>query len=481
MIRINLSLNKRSNMDKGIKLTGTKLRNFAKFGVIEVEYPEGVSYLCGANGAGKSSLTMVGLQACLKGIYENNLGNNIIGSRFSFIGPNGRSADLGYTFLDQRDNRKFTITNHITSTSNNIKVEAEDGENVPKEWMEDFLSISLMSESHFCSLTGKEQAIALGVNTDKFDEILKELKNELTILNRELKSLGPIEPIEECTPVDIDALKKKKNEIANQLNQWYLENISYNKKLRDQYDSERALYEQTARDMQVINLSRENKIDRCKDALTILFTHGYKGNEVAEFIGSLPLPETIPVFESPEPKYIDELPPDDSIRAVEVEIENAYADLAKVERYKEYRKKLSMKETTEREIETNQTKQEQVKLDRIAYINSFNFSFSGLSTNEKGELELNGRPIKKPYFSTGERIKIVAKLMASRHPLFKTVFLDSACELDPDNLEAITTFFEDEGFKVIVSIPNEQRLDGKHCIVLRQCQILDEGNSESLL
>jgi hypothetical protein len=219
-------------MEKGIKLASTTFRNFTKFNAIEVNYNDDISYLCGNNGAGKSSLTVLGLQACIKGIAEKDLGGNLIGSRFAFIGPIGKSADIGYRFHDQRHDRFFTITNHITQNQNDIKIEAEDGNQMPNEWLDDFLSVKLMSENHFCSLSSKDQALSLGINTMTFDDRISELKNTIAGLSRDLNKYSNTEPVERCTEINIDALQLERKAIVDEVNAKYLDNIKTNKELR---------------------------------------------------------------------------------------------------------------------------------------------------------------------------------------------------------------------------------------------------------
>lgn len=459
---------------KGIKLTGTKFRNFAGFSAIEVEYPDGVVYLCGNNGAGKSGLTLEGLQACIKGIAEKDTGGNIIGARFAFIGETGKSADIQYRFHDQRNGRFFTITNHLTAGKNDIRVEAQDNEPIPQDWLNDFLSISLMSETHFCSLTSKEQALALGVKTDTFDQKISDLKKEATEINRELKIYSHLSEVAQVQEVDISALQEKRRVIMTDLNNKYLDNINHNKNLRQTYEEAKHRHEIGNMRLEQENRERVKSIARCRDALNILNSHGYSGLEVATFIEALPKAMEIDPFCEMEPTYIIEQVDDAPLREIDSQIHISYENNIAAQNYREYLAKCTQRDELIARQKGNEEAQEKVKKERLEYIASFDFGYANLSTNDKGELELDGRPLRKPYFSTGERIRIVSKLMAAQHPLFKTVFLDSACELDPQNLEEVIKILTTEGFNVIVSIPNEKIIEGKHCIVLRNCNLLSE-------
>lgn len=470
-------------MEKGITLNRTDLRNFGKYSQISVEYNgNGVSYICAPNGGGKTTLTIVQLQACLEGIAENKSGNKLLGSRFTFIGPAGKSADIGNRFHDERTDRYFTITNHLTAQGNEIKIKWEDDKPAEPEWLEKFLSVELMSEKHFCSLTGQEQALALGIDTSSFDKRLKELKEEARDINLDLKKIGEIVPVEKVDPISIDALKEKRKQIAAELNALYLKNRQHNNNLKDEYHAAKQSHLMAVGKIMEENHNKELVIVDCEKALTVLVAHGYSGEEVKLFVENLPQPVPFHDFDKPEPEYIEETPSGKPLEDIDAEIEKAQATNRDVEKYQEYLKKVSEKEAKEKESDANSVKQEAEKIARLAYINEFKFGFAGLTTNENGELELNGRPIRDPYFSTGERIKIVSRLMVSRSPLFKTVFLDSYCELDDKAGPKLIEELLAEGFQPIVSIPNEKPIEGEYCIVLRDCKLVDgKDEGEKLL
>jgi energy-coupling factor transporter ATP-binding protein EcfA2 len=468
-------------MSDGIRLTGTYLRNFAGFdgaAGVSVEYPDGVSYLCGPNGSGKSTITIVQLQACIKGIAENQSGDKLLGSRFSFIGEAGKSADIVNRFKDERAGRTFSIKNHITDSANKITVQPDDDKPVPPEWMCEFLSVNLMSEKHFCGLSAKDQALALGVETKSFDDRIAELKVEYRAINKVISGFGEIVEIEPVEQVDINELKEKKKQITDHLNAQYVENRKENARRKADWEAQRNRYNAAIAETKKANEACEAIINRCEDALTALVAAGYAGGEVRAFIDSLPVPVPVHEFDTSEPEYVPEIPDRTPLDEIEAEIESAYEANARAEKYEEYLEKIDSLESTKKSLHDNEEKQASEKQARVEYIRQFNFGFSGLDTNEQGELQLNGRPIRNPYFSTGERIRIVAKLMRSRSPLFKTVFLDSFCELDDVAGPALLEELLADGFHPIVSIPRQQPVEGENCIVLRECKIVgnkDEG------
>lgn len=468
--------------EKGIKLVKTGLRNFAGFKGLEVEYNGDVSYICGDNGSGKSTLTITALQALFKGIGENDTGGNIIGSRFKFIGQYDKSADISQRFHDEKLDRFFSFSRHLTANTNGeLKIKPEDDLPIPPEWLSDFLNISLMSSKHFCSLTSKKQAIVLGIDTSSFDNRIAELKEEATIINRELKKFGEIVAVEKVEKVNIEALQEKKKKVSTELNALYLKNKAHNADLKKKWEAEENAHDDEVSKIRNENTSKVQAIFECKKARDTLIVYGYNGNEVLDFVDTLPQPILTKEFDKPEPKYIEEMPDRAPIDAIDAEISAAYETNSKAQKFEEYLKKLDEKDGKDADLLENSNKQDVEIKARIDYIKQFNFGFAGLSTNDKGELEFDNRPLREPSFSTGQLIMIVAKLMRSRNPIFKTVFLDSFSELDPKNGQKILKELTDEGFSVIVSIPNEKPINGEHCIVLRECKLLNEDEGEKLL
>jgi hypothetical protein len=338
-----------------------------------------------------------------------------------------------------------------------------------------------MSEKHFCSLSSKDQALSLGINTVAFDDRISELKSIIAELSRDLNQYSKTEPVEQCTEINIDALQMERKAIVDEVNAKYLDNIKLNKELRTQYDKDRVYYDKHVAHMLKHNENLKYIIDASEAALVLLQGYGYTGNEVTDFINQLERPQAIAPFDKKEPEYIEELPSSIGIDELDLKIKEAIINNIKANSYNEYLKICDKCDAIVKEQEINKQRLKDLQEERLNYIKQFNLPFNDLSINGKGELELNGRQIRSPYFSTGERIKIVAKLMMALHPLFKTVFLDSACELDPKNMELIANELVAQGFQVIISIPNEAKINEKHCIVLRDCKLINDSEKGEML
>jgi len=459
----------------GFFISKASIRNVFGFEAIEAKFNDGANYIYGKNGSGKSSLTISGLWACIKGIAEQ--GDKFISQRFRCIGKGGASGDIKYEFTDSETGSKFEIKNHVTKASNQITFKAIEGSPLADDFLDDFFNVSLLSARNFCRLSGVDQAVALGIDTSSFDVNIKKLKEDRKIENRLLKESGTIEPVEKVEPVDIDALREKKKKIAEKLNQIYKKNRDHNNELRNEYELAKTEYNTKLHDHNEAITNMRLAYNECFDSLSKLKTHGYKGGEVQKFLETL---KSFPEFkesEPVEPTYIIEMPDDSEHTTIDKEIESAYATNEEAKKYADYLIRTVAAKTRQKKIDDLNKQIEDEETARTEYITSMKFPFAGLNTDENGCLLFKDRPITEQNFSKGELEIIVAKLAASQNPLFKTRFIDEFGILDEDNQKKLVDDLIKDGFQVIVSIPGE-RVEHDNAIVLRDCKIADESETE---
>jgi energy-coupling factor transporter ATP-binding protein EcfA2 len=463
-----------------MKMLRAKLKNFCKFEDFECSFDGQITHLVGVNGSGKSTIGLKGLLACVNGISEKSTGGTLLGERFKFIGKNGKSADVEYEFVDDETGNRFAIKNHITNSTNSITFKSLDGSEINDDWLKSFLNIALMSAKNFTQLSGRAQAIALGIDTSSFDTEIKALKEEYTLLNRELKAFGDIQEPEKCDPIDVQDLAARKRKISNELNTLYLKNKEHNKELRKQY----VIYCQKAHaDNEIFNKEQVEKIlnrNRASDCISILKTLGYSGLELDNWFTTIPLPldqkMSIDVL---EPEYIEEMPDDSELKSIDQQIIDANCINEKAGNYKRYFEMNRAKAAKQKKIDINKDKQAEASRCRNSYIASFKFPFAGLTTGDDGSLLLNDRPLNDSYFSKGELEMIVARLHASINPVFKTRFIDDFDLLDEQNQEKLLKELVDAGFQVItaeVRATEKQQLN--NVLVLKECKLITGEEEE---
>lgn len=463
------------------KLLRARFKNFYKFTDFVCEFGDRVTHLIGINGSGKSTVAYKGLLACLNGISENKGG--LIGKRFLFIGKTGKSTDIEYTFKDQDNGAEFTVRRHFTASGQDpLKFQSTSGDQIDDSWLRSFLNVSLMSAKNFCALSGREQALALGIDTSPFEAQIKKLKDEYTLLNRDLKNMGEIAPVEPTEMVNIAELSGRKAKMRDALNAKYLENKNANQIKREAYNKECNKREDAIESFEMEQERRRIKISNAHDCFEKLIELGFDCTDLLKWIDSLPKPEnTIPFKEIPEPEYINEMPDDTELQLIDSEMLRATETNAKAGAYIEYKKNVERKEAKKKELADNKAKQETAGAEAVAYIKQFKFPFAGLSVDEDGGLVLDGRPLNESYYSRGELEIIVAQLHASLNPDFRTRFIDDFDLIDDDNQDKILKALDEKGFQVITAEVRKTK-DRENTLILRECAIAtDEDERPTLL
>ena len=416
---------------KMMHIKNLELKNFGGFSDFEIEFNDKVTHLIGLNGAGKTTVGLTAIWAGLKGIAEKDSGGTMIGDRYKFIGPNKASSNIGITLVDVEKNVEIKVNNHITKQGNQITFEAPENYTLSPDWLKELLSVAFISADHFVTLSPQEQALLLGIDTSKFDEKIKELKSEFTIINREIKLMGVKGECEKVEPVNVSSLVSERDKIHD-FNQ---EQVDKQNKLDFAVSSLNEILSKEKSLMEEL----ENIRKRIKQGET--------------YINNLPKPE--------EKK--DTMALKEKIANAE-EINQKYLD------YKSYLEWDKNRKEAEKRLSDNKAKQTKKEEERLKYIKEFEFGFKGLEVDDNGGLMLTGRPIKKPYFSRGELEIIVATLHASKDPTLKVRYIDDLEVLDDKNQEKIINALLSKGFQVITGSAHER--DKKDNIIyLKECKI----------
>jgi len=424
-----------------MKIKKLKLENFAKFTKFEIEFDNKITHLVGINGAGKTTVGLTAIWACLKGIAEKSKGDQLIGERFRFIGNNKATADIELTLIDeQKNDAEIKVKNHITKQSNQITFEAPKNYLINENWLNNLLSVAFLSAKNFTQLNSKEQALLLGIDTSKFDSEIANLKSEYTSINRQLRSYGELIEIPKTEHIDISNIIK-------------FNDVQKEKYTKIEKAKDRLTEIERETNLKVVEIKKlESQLEQCKNELKELDSKKEKGIV-----------------------YIDELPKPKPLKDItETTEQNRKAD-----EYKAYIEKKKEKDQVQIELDENKSKQSKKEKERVNYIKSFNFGFDGLSVDENGGLLLNERPIKDAYFSKGELELIVANLYKSLNPDLKIRFIDDFELLDEDNQEKILKSLFDAGFQVITARVGKESKDS-NSILLRECKIITKNKTAEL-
>jgi len=417
-----------------MKVKKLKLDNFTKFVKFEVDFDGNVTRLIGVNGSGKTTIGLTAIWAALKGISEKSKDGALVGERFRFIGNGKATADVELTLIDEKKgNVEIIVKNRISKDSNSITFEAPKNYPVNNAWLNSLLSVAFLSAKNFSQLSPKEQAVELGIDVSNFDREMKELKEEFTTINRQIRVQGELSPVEPVETVDLKELLAAKEEIE------FFNAAQETAKLKIQrVDDKIADYRE-----QELKLLEELENIRGKIA------------EGKKYKAELPQPEEL--------KDVSEL--SQKIASASELNEMSMA-------YKTYIEKKAEREKLVAELNTNKEAQDKLANQRLEFIKDFNFGVDGLSVDEDGGLELNGKPLRDPYFSKGEMEVIVARLHARQNPELKLRFVDDFELLDNANKKQVLDLLTEAGFQVITAEVGEQA-KGDNVVLLRECKIVE--------
>jgi len=430
------------------KIESIKLENFAKYTNVEVSFDRNVTYLVGNNGSGKSTLGLNGIWFMFQGIAEKASGGNspLIGERFRFIGPSSTTAKGEMVLVDVNRGIEIKVIRKLGKSGSELKFEAPEGTTLDQNWLNDLFNIFLLCPKKFTELSGREQARILGIDTSEIDIRLKKEKEDFTFLNRELRQFEGLTEPEKAERVDVSALNTQKNEI-----------LSFNR-IQDEREKaiERAENDLRNKNSEIEEVENEiSRLEKKKERLESEFTY----LDVQKH--KLDKPQ--------EKKQTDEI---DRL------INEAGATNLKADQYAEYLRKKVAKEAKEAEIKSNKTKQTEIEDERISFIQSKKLPFKNLAIDEDGNLLFDGKPLKDPYFSTGELIKIIPMLLASQNPELKYIFIQDFNLLDEDQQNNVDKYLTEKGFQLVIEYIGKEPVKDKNCILLKDNQVVSDTEDE---
>jgi hypothetical protein len=491
-----------------MKIKEISLKNFMKYDEVLCSLNEDVTYLVGKNGSGKSSLAIYGVQAILQGIAEKASGGTtpLYGERFRFIGPKGASSTNQLTLVDERrGNAEIKITRKITKSGSELSIVAppDYGEDLDQAWLNRLFNIFLIAPKQFQLLSPKEQANALGIDTMPFDKEILRLKQDHTLINREIAAFGILEPLEEILEVDVRALEERKKTIREGMEKQYRANQATNKGVREAWEADkRRIDDEVSTFNNTLTVERRrrdgildiaDRIQVAAETLPVeleelvdysqLLVHirGWQKIEEPKEAASLYTAEPTNLADKPdeyipgeeEKVYIRELPDRTALDAIDKEIGEAGETNKKALLYQQYLQKKEAKEAKEKELQSNKDAQAAKAEARLAYIKAFKFPFSNLTVDDDGQLLMNGRPIKEPHFSTGEMLKIIPILISTANPEMKYVFLQDFNLMDEDKQEDVVKYLTEKGFQLVIEYVGKEKMEDKACILLKDNVIVE--------
>lgn len=421
------------------------LDNFGKFGHIKVSLDPSVTYLTGPNGSGKTSIGLNAIWFAMKGIAQK--GNDVLlGERFRFIGEEKPKAVSTIVIYDEKLGTDIVVRRSLTKSGHKVEFQAKEGVNLDQKWLDDIFNVFLIAPQRFIDLNPKDQALALGIDVTKFDERLTDLKEEYTEINRRFRAMGEIEDLQPVTRVDVTKLNEERVRIRE---------IQISKEAK----------EKSLGSVQANIISGRETVTRLKQEL----------KRAEESLANNETEQRTLIAE------LEAIPTDLDEKLEEIKTSVTHADQInkQADAYEKSIQEKKEKDDILKELMDNKEAQSKVEKEKQDFIQAFDFPFRNLSVDEDGGLLLDEKPIKEPYFSSGELLKIVPIMMAatSKSPL-KYVFIQHFNLLDLSHQASVIKALTDKGFQVVLEVVDESQRPSDNVIVLRDLELVVDGESE---
>jgi DNA repair exonuclease SbcCD ATPase subunit len=427
-----------------MKLEKLRLKNFGKFEDFEIVFNDGITNLVGINGSGKTTVGLTALWAGFRGIAEKGTTGALPGQRFRFITTGKKSLDVEITLNDEQTGQKLLLKRHITKSTNTIKIEPlyTDKPGMSREDVESLFNVAFLSANHFSALTGKEQAAAMGMDTTEFDKDLKSKKEDAAGYRRDIKTIGGLAPVEECTKKDINVLYD-------------------NQKRATEHNTEQAKAVGVLSTWEDKIEQLDSDIDEAIEAFTKVET---AHEELLANLNELRIEASTTVKEFPAINDPIDLEP------IEVEIKSIVESNHKFFLYETYQTKLAELTELNEYLDKNLELQKDIQDERSKYLQSKSFGIKGLQVDEDGNLTKDGKLIRGPYFSKGELEVLVARIGMNLNPELKVRFIDNFELLDDDNQEKLIKHLTKKGFQIITATVGKKITDN-NSVLLRECKV----------
>ena len=458
------------------------LKNFATVNEIELDLSDDITYLIGENGSGKTTCGLNAVWFILKGLAKT--GKEVLhADRFRFIGKYGKSAIGQITLYDEKEDIEIYIQRKITKGATKLQIATSDDRTLDAGFVDRIFNIFSINPEGFSKLSSKDQAKALGIDTSEFDakkKVLYDRRRELGYAVKRIKAAleeckGPTSKTEH---VDIKALLKKKEsleranrhaetEAQDARMEKVTEAFAYNK-LQEERKSKIAsvnqrilFYETTIREL-------EAKLKDAKDK-----QEAFKEEKKR-------LPEPLPLVDTeniPLPKIV--LADTTSLTR---EIEEAEEQNKEADAWDRFAKIRDDYTKAKEAYEEKDSEYKQAEQERISYLRSRNLPFANVTINDSGELLVDGRPFRDPYFSKGEILGAGIKIAASMNPELKYVFIPDSQSLDEKTRDKLFSDLIEKGFQVVVEMVGTQKNKDHKSILLKESRIVENyDETENLL
>lgn len=301
----------------------------------------------------------------------------------------------------------------------------------------------------------------VGLDFTDIDARYKEAFDNRTFVNRKaveekikFQDLGIVPKVQ---AIDLTLLEEKKAAIRKKMNEKYTENVTYNNRLRTEYEDKKTDINIEVRQKNEDLEMRRQRVERCKSAYNTLHSDGCENLlPVKKWISDLAatITENITASYPPEPTYIEPLPDDKELIAIDSEIAQGHETNIKASAYNSWLKAKQSYEQSQQDANEADAKVKSVEAERLTLIKSANIP-KGFTFDEDGIL-FNGLPFSRNQQASSAIYIAALKLAEMTLGEIKTLHFDASF-LDNVSLKLIQDWAKEKDLQLLIERPD---LDG---------------------
>lgn len=257
---------------------------------------------------------------------------------------------------------------------------------------------------------------------------------------------------EKAETISLDSLMLEKGAIKNKLNALYVSNKKVNEDARQKHAEAVAEYTGKMHDWEIEQNKRDGLIAKVNSIITELQIIGYKGNDVADFLASLPASEASHSFIEPiEPEYPEPMPPATELEEVDAKIEAANANNLNALTYSGWLKQEDLLQESKQQAQDANVSLSAIETERMELIKTAKMP-EGFAFSDEG-ITYNGLAFTRQQLSSSGVYIAALKLAAMTLGEVKTLHFDASF-LDKVSLAEIEKWAASHDLQLLIERPD---------------------------
>jgi len=425
-----------------------------------------IIYIIGDEGQGKTSLldamkfNLEGKKAFPQAVWKE--------IRSTAQGDKKTKVTLELAEINKTDPEILTITRSMTDAGVYEKISSNKKKKMDIDYINGFFNSFCFDPLAFSQLSGKDQALALGIDTGKWDMKYKTLFEKRAEINKEIKRLevliedfsGP-----ETSKVDLEALFTQKNDLkdfnSEQDNKllWFTPAVFYqkiNKYVKESNMSVQVDPEDKSDSPALLAIDNFNQMIEDTDFDTIKKTF-------LDFINAI---------DPPLPKKIKEL------EDVQEKIDSAAATNLLADEWTKHQENVTSLELEKDKRIKKIAEMDIITKERAEYLQGQNMGFSNVKIDEEGRLMFMERNTWKPlnlnFLNLSKIYVVIIRLICEMNLPLRMVLLKDAKAIGVKSKAQIDKYAKKYNLQIFYEIVGEKEQDGGQNIKIINGTILPE-------